>query len=83
MKKNWPKSQTSVCACVCVQLRSGTLSSAEETDRFTGPPEREKSLLCDLSETEDEIHFMFYCSLHDDLNATRLSEMSFISDEFL
>ncbi len=37
-------------------------------------------LLYDSSETE-EVHFMFYCSLYDDLRAKVFSKM-LISDEF-
>ena len=32
-------------------------------------------------EIEDEVHFIFYCSVNGDLRATLLSEMSFNSDE--
>lgn len=31
---------------------------------------KRKALLSDSGETEDEIHFVFYCSLHDDLKAS-------------
>lgn len=37
----------------------------------------------DSDKAEDEVHFLFHCSLYDDLRApTLLSKMSFISDEF-
>lgn len=36
-----------------------------------------------LGENEDEFHFVFYCSLCDDLIATLFSKMPVISDESL
>ena len=48
-------------------LQCGALCEAEYNYALAALTE-EKSLClhCDLGETEDEIHLMFYCSLYDD-----------------
>ena len=66
-----------------VTVCSGALPSSTETGRFIVLPEEKMlCLLFDLGETEDEVHYMFYWSLYEDLRATLFSKMSSISDEF-
>ena len=77
--QNVSKSQRSFCA----QLHSGTLPLALETGRFVGTPEEDRlCLLCDLEEIENEVHFLFYCPLYDELRHRLFVKMSSICVNF-
>ena len=53
---------------VTARLRNGTLPLRIETGRYTGlQPEDRKCTLCSDNVVEDEIHFVFDCSLYDDI----------------
>ena len=76
---NVSKSQRSFCA----QLHSGTLPLALETGRFIGTPEEDrKCLVCDLGDIENEIHFLFYCPLYDELRHFLFCKMTTICSNF-
>ena len=38
--------------------------------------------MCQLNEIENEIHFLFYCTLYDDLRATFMDRMYHICNNF-
>lgn len=53
---------------LCAQLHPVTSPLAVETGSFSGPPEEKiLCLLCDLGETEDQVHFMFSCFITGDM----------------
>ena len=53
---------------LCAQLRAGILPLAIEVGRFSAVPEENRICnVCDLKDVENEFHFMFYCTLYDDL----------------
>ena len=77
--QNLSKGQRSFCA----QLHSGTLPLALETGRFIGTPEEDRiCCVCDLEEIENEIHFLFYCPLYDELRHLLFSRMTTIYVDF-
>ena len=76
---NLNKRQRSLCA----QLRTGTLPLALETGRFSNTPEEGRiCLLCKLSEVENEVHFLFYCDLYDDLRVIFMQKILDINPNF-
>ena len=46
------------------------------------PEEDRKCLVCDLEEIENEIHFLFYCPLYDELRHLLFSKMTNICGNF-
>ena len=53
---------------LCAQLRFGILPLAIEVGRFRGTPEELRLCeFCDLNVVEDEVHFLLYCPLYEDL----------------
>ena len=77
--KHLSRDQRSLCA----QLHSGTLPLAIETGRFIGTPEEDRLCsLCNLMEVESEIHFLFHCSLYDELRGIFFQKMSSICEDF-
>ena len=56
---------------------------ALETGRFIGTPEEDRlCLLCDLEEIENEVHFLFYCPVYDELRHRLFVKMSSICVNF-
>ena len=61
---------------LCAQLRTGILPLAIEVGRFSAVPEENRICnVCDLKDVENEFHFMFYCTLHDDLRVLLFDAM--------
>ena len=53
---------------LCAQLRFGVLPLAIEVGRFKGTPDELRLCeFCDFNLVEDELHFILYCPLYDDL----------------
>lgn len=79
VEQNITKTQRSLCA----QLHFGTLPLPIETGRFRGEPEEQRlSLLCDLGQIEDEIHFKFHCPLYDEFRCVFFLKISVLNSSF-
>ncbi len=74
--QNLSRSQSSFSG----QLHSGTPPLA--IGRFISTPEEERFCLCDLGETEGEIHFVFHCPLYDEIRNLFVRRMLSICANF-
>lgn len=64
------------------QFRFGILPLRMETGRYVGEkPEDRLCKLCDQQSVESETHFLFYCSLYNNIRSDIFGEL-FNSDEF-
>ncbi len=67
---------------LCIMVKNTTVSSGDR-QVFNGTPEEDRlCLLCDLGDTENEIHFLFCCPVCDDLRDELFTKMLSIYVDF-
>ena len=69
---------------IMAHFRSGMLPLSLETGRYTNIPEHFRiCLFCNSNSIENEVHFIFECSLYDQLRQTMLNDVMTKIPDFL